>query len=96
MEYGVVKFDHLVHWVPDLDVAVRDYQALGFTVQRGGQHPQFGTHNAAWRLDTRYVELIAIRDEAVARAGLGPDWPQIDATRTPAAVSCPLESSSPT
>ncbi len=63
MEYGVVKFDHLVHWVPDLDVAVRDYQALGFTVQRGGQHPQFGTHNAAWRLDTRYAELIAVRDE---------------------------------
>lgn len=75
-----MQFDHLVHWVPDLDMAVRDYQALGFTVQRGGQHPQFGTHNAAWRLDTRYVELIAVRDEAVARAGLGPDWPQIDAT----------------
>jgi Glyoxalase-like domain len=75
-----VQFDHLVHWVPDLDAAVRDYQALGFTVQPGGQHPKLGTHNAAWRLDTRYIELIAIRDEAVARAGLGPDWPEIDAT----------------
>src|SRR5215468_3723948 len=57
---------------------IRDYQVLGFTVQPGGQHPQFGTHNAAWRLDTRYIELIAVRDEAVARAG--PDWPEIDAT----------------
>jgi hypothetical protein len=80
VEYGVVQFGHLVHWVPDLNTAVRDHQALGFTVQPGGQHPQFGTHNAAWRLDTRYIELIAVRDEAVARAGLGPDWPQIDAT----------------
>jgi len=80
VEYEVVQFDHLVHWVPDLDAAVRDYQALGFTVQRAGQHPQFGTHNAGWRLDTRYFELIAVRDEAVARAGLGPDWPEIDAT----------------
>jgi hypothetical protein len=44
-----VQFDHLVHWVPDLDAAVRDYQALGFTVKPGGQHPQLGTHNAAWR-----------------------------------------------
>ncbi len=79
-EYGVVQFDHLVHWVPDLDAAVRDYRALGFRVQPGGQHPQFGTHNAAWRLDTRYIELIAVRDEAAARAGLGPDWPQIAAT----------------
>jgi hypothetical protein len=75
-----VRFDHLVHWVPDLDVAVRDYQALGFTVQPGGQHPQFGTHNAAWRLDTRYIELIAVRDEAAARTRLGPDWPKLAAT----------------
>jgi Glyoxalase-like domain len=79
-EYGVVRFDHLLHWVPHLDAAVRDYQALGFTVQPGGQHPQFGTHNAAWRLDTRYIELIAVRDEAAARTGLGPDWPHIAAT----------------
>ena len=28
VEYGVVQFDHLVHWVPSLDAAVR-YQALG-------------------------------------------------------------------
>lgn len=79
MHYGVVQFDHLVHWVPDLDAAVRDYQALGFTVQPGGQHPHLGTHNAAWRLDTRYIELIAVRDEAAARARLGPDWPQLAA-----------------
>lgn len=76
----VVQFDHLVHFVPDLDAAVRDYQALGFTVQPGGQHPQLGTHNAAWRLDTRYIELIAVRDAAVACTGFGPDWPEIDAT----------------
>ena len=75
-----MQFDHLMQWVPGLDAAVRDYQALGFTVQRAGQHAQFGTHNAGWRLDTRYIELIAVRDEAVARAGLGPDWPEIDAT----------------
>jgi hypothetical protein len=73
-----VQFDHLVHWVPDLDAAMRDYQALGFTVQRAGQHPQSGTHNAGWRLDTRYIELIAVRNEAVAR--LVPGWPEIDAT----------------
>lgn len=75
----MVQFDHLTHWVPDLDTAMRDYQALGFTVRRAGQHPQFGLHNAGWRLDTRYIELIAVRDEEVARAGLGPGWPEIDA-----------------
>lgn len=75
-----MQFDHLVHFVPDLDAAVRDYRALGFTVQPGGQHPQLGTHNATWRLDTRYIELIAVRDEAAACAGFGPRWPGIDAT----------------
>lgn len=75
-----MQFDHLVHWVPSLDAAVRDYRALGFTVQPGGQHPGSGTHNAAWRVDTRYVELIAVGDEALARASMGPDWPEIDAT----------------
>ena len=42
-----MQFDHLMHWVPSLDAAVADYQALGFTVQPGGQHPGSGTHNAA-------------------------------------------------
>lgn len=49
MEYGVVKFGHLVRWVPDLDVAVRNYQALGFTVQRGGQHPRITPHGVLIR-----------------------------------------------
>jgi catechol 2,3-dioxygenase-like lactoylglutathione lyase family enzyme len=75
-----VLFDHLVHLVPDLDAALRDYQALGLTAERAGRHPQLGTHNAIWRLDTRYIELIAVRDEATARAGLGPEWPEIEAT----------------
>ena len=62
MENGVVQFDHLVHWVPSLDAAVQGYRALGFTVQSGGRHSGSGTHNAAWRLDTRYIELIAVCD----------------------------------
>jgi catechol 2,3-dioxygenase-like lactoylglutathione lyase family enzyme len=75
-----VQFDHLMHWVPSLDAAVADYQALGFTVQPGGHHPGSGTHNAAWRLDTRYIELIAVCDEAAAHVDIGPGWPEIDAT----------------
>jgi hypothetical protein len=79
-KYGVVQFDHLVHWVPSLDAAVRGYRDLGFKVQPGGRHSGSGTHNAAWRLDTRYIELIAVCDEPAARAGFGAGWPEIDAT----------------
>lgn len=75
-----MRFNHLMHWVPDLDAATEDYEALGFTIQPGGEHPGVGTNNAAWRIDTRYVELIAVHDEGAARSGFGPAWPAIDAT----------------
>jgi catechol 2,3-dioxygenase-like lactoylglutathione lyase family enzyme len=75
-----MQFDHLMHWVPDLDAAVQAYRALGFTIQPGGEHPGVGTRNAAWRIDARYVELITVHDAGVARAGFGPAWPAIKAT----------------
>ncbi|PYM68099.1 MAG: VOC family protein, partial [Candidatus Rokuibacteriota bacterium] len=31
--------DHLVIAVPDLEVARKNYEALGFTVVPGGRHP---------------------------------------------------------
>ena len=51
--------DHIVIAVPDLDVARRSYEALGFRVVPGGRHP-VGTHNALIAFaDGAYVELIA-------------------------------------
>ena len=74
-----MQFDHLMHWVPDLEAAIQDYQSLGFTIQPGGEHPGVGTRNAAWRIDARYIELITVHDEGLARTGFGPAWPTIDA-----------------
>jgi catechol 2,3-dioxygenase-like lactoylglutathione lyase family enzyme len=62
-----VRFDHLMHWVPDLDAAVAAYRALGFPVNPGGEHPHRGTHNAAWRCGVTYIELIAVHDWDVFR-----------------------------
>jgi Glyoxalase-like domain len=51
--------DHLVIVVPELERAMRDYSASGFTVVRGGKH-NVGTHNALIALaDGSYIELIA-------------------------------------
>jgi catechol 2,3-dioxygenase-like lactoylglutathione lyase family enzyme len=51
--------DHLVVAVPDLDVAIRSYRELGFTVVPGGRHP-VATHNALVAFaDGAYLELIA-------------------------------------
>jgi catechol 2,3-dioxygenase-like lactoylglutathione lyase family enzyme len=51
--------DHIVIAVADLDQATRDYEALGFTVLPGGEHPR-GSRNALVVLaDGAYLEIIA-------------------------------------
>lgn len=51
--------DHVVIAVPDLALAQKGYEALGFVVAPGGRHP-VGTHNALIGLaDGSYIELIA-------------------------------------
>lgn len=53
------SIDHVVIAVADLDQAVRDYAALGFTVLQGGEHPR-GSRNALVVLaDGAYLEIIA-------------------------------------
>jgi len=55
----LMGIDHLVIVVRDLDLAVKNYEQLGFTVVPGGRHP-VGTHNALISLmDGSYLELIA-------------------------------------
>lgn len=54
-----LSIDHIVIAVTDLDAAVRDYTALGFTVLPGGEHPR-GSRNALVVFeDGAYLEIIA-------------------------------------
>jgi catechol 2,3-dioxygenase-like lactoylglutathione lyase family enzyme len=58
----MVKFDHLVIRVRDLDAALSDYSALGLTVTPGGEHPTLGSKNALIPFaDDTYIELIAFK-----------------------------------
>lgn len=57
--------DHIVILVTDLDAAIADYRALGFTVVPGGEHTDGNTHNALIAFaDDSYLELIAFKREA--------------------------------
>lgn len=57
-----MRFDHLVHWVPERAAGVAAYEAAGFHVAMGGEHPGWGTHNALSHFGLGYSEIIAQHD----------------------------------
>lgn len=60
-----LQLDHIVIAVTDLEASIADYTALGFNVQRGGDHPGRTTHNALVVFaDGSYFELIAWKSPA--------------------------------
>lgn len=59
----ITGIDHIVILVEDLDVAIQQYENLGFIVEPGGKHPRY-THNALVSVgDGSYIELIAFYEE---------------------------------
>lgn len=60
----MLKLDHIVVKVKALEAAIARYEAEGFTVTRGGEHPAFGSVNALIPFeDDSYIELIAFPGE---------------------------------
>lgn len=55
------RFDHLIHWVEQLEDAMDAYDELGLPARAALTMPGF--RNAAWGVDdARYVELAAVED----------------------------------
>lgn len=56
----MLRLDHAIIAVDDLDAAMKDFASLGFTVRFGGVHASGATHNAliVFR-DGSYLELMA-------------------------------------
>jgi hypothetical protein len=56
----MLKLDHVIIAVRELDQAVADYIALGFSAIYGGRHASGATHNALVCFqDGAYLELLA-------------------------------------
>ncbi|MDL9945099.1 VOC family protein [Gordonia sp. ABSL11-1] len=83
----VATFDHLIHWVDDLDTASASYESAGIPVTPALTMPGF--RNAAWGIDDeRYVELACVDDwNAVESSPYGESLailrPAVEALRGP-------------
>lgn len=65
----LLGIDHLVIAVPDPDAAAADLEsALGLAATGGGSHERAGTFNRLVFLGDTYLELIGVRDRALASA----------------------------
>ncbi len=65
----LIGLDHVVIAVSDLERAIADYCALGFTVEPGGSHPGRTSHNALVAFNLARSGFTAAQDvlEAIAR-----------------------------
>ena len=82
----MLRLDHVVYAVPDLDeAAVRFRKEFGLDSTEGGRHERWGTANRIVPLGDQYLELVAAVDEPVAaetafgggvleRAAVGGGW----------------------
>jgi catechol 2,3-dioxygenase-like lactoylglutathione lyase family enzyme len=63
----VLRLDHVVYAVPDLDeAAIRFRERFGLDSTEGGRHERWGTANRIVPLGDQYLELVAAVDEPMA------------------------------
>lgn len=56
-------WDHVVHYVNDLQQAIDSFEAIGLAAHPGGDHPGWGTYNALSHFGLTYIEFLGIRDQ---------------------------------
>ncbi|AHF79095.1 hypothetical protein Sant_P0048 (plasmid) [Sodalis praecaptivus] len=59
---ATLTWDHVVHYVNNLDEAIAAFSANQLMAFAGGAHPGWGTHNALSYFGLTYIEFLSIRD----------------------------------
>lgn len=62
------KWDHLVHYVNDLDQPVEIFREHGLIAFRGGSHTDWGTYNSLSYFGLTYIEFLGIENLELAKA----------------------------
>lgn len=57
-----ISWDHIVHYVNDLDQPIDIFKENGLIAFRGGSHKQWGTYNSLSYFDLTYIEFLGIED----------------------------------
>jgi len=65
---ATLEWDHTVHYVNDLDAAIRAFAALGLRAFRGGSHTTWGTFNTLSYFGLTYHEFLAVENRPLAEA----------------------------
>ncbi|WP_059171402.1 VOC family protein [Bacillus sp. FJAT-27445] len=68
-----LKWDHVVHYVNDLDKGIQVFEELGLSAFRGGSHAKWGTFNALSYFGLFYVEFLGIERPEYARSPEDPN-----------------------
>ena len=63
---ATIQWDHSVHYVNDLDLAIQTFAENGLRAFRGGSHKQWGTHNALSYFGLTYHEFLSIENRELA------------------------------
>ena len=62
-----MQWDHLVHYVNDLDKPVEIFKDHGLVAFRGGSHKDWGTYNSLSYFGLTYLEFLGIENLALAK-----------------------------
>lgn len=68
-----LNWDHVVHYVNDLDNAIQTFKDHGLIAFRGGSHKEWGTYNALSYFGLTYIEFLGIENRELAEKILEPN-----------------------
>lgn len=63
---ATIKWDHIVHYVNDLDATIETFKENGLIAFRGGSHKEWGTFNSLSYFGLSYIEFLGVENHELA------------------------------
>ncbi|SHT40499.1 Uncharacterised protein [Mycobacteroides abscessus subsp. abscessus] len=68
-----LKWDHTVHYVNSLELAIQKFSENGLIAFQGGSHNHWGTYNALSYFDLCYIEFLGVENRELAERMIEPN-----------------------